>query len=87
MRKVRLDGQQLVTGRRIDSTVFTCFFVLLYLLVIGPGIAPEIYADEIQPGDKVTIVTPGIEARLCPQPGCGPDRHITCIPEGTVINP
>ena len=52
---------------------------------MGPGIAPEIYADEIRPGDKVTIVTPGIEARLCPQPGCGPDRHITRIPEGTVL--
>ena len=33
----------------------------------------------------MTIITPGIEARLCPQPGCGPDRHITRIPEGTVL--
>jgi hypothetical protein len=85
MRRVRLDVQQLVTDRRIYITVFTCFFVFLCLLVIGPGIAPEIYADEIQPGDKVSIVTPDIEARLCPQPGCGPDRHITRIPEGTVL--
>ena len=58
---------------------------LLCLLIIGPGIHSDIYADEIQPGDKVSIVTPGIEARLCPQPGCGPDRQITRIPEGTVL--
>lgn len=85
MRKIRVDGQQIGIGWRFYSTVLTCFFVFLCLLIIGPGIAPDIYADDIKPGDGVTIITPGIEARLCPQPGCGPDRHITRIPEGTVL--
>ena len=66
-------------------SVLTRLFVFLCLLVIGPGIVPDIYADEIKPGDTVTIMTPGIEARLCPHPGCGPDRHITRIPAGTVL--
>ena len=66
-------------------SVFTRLFVFLCLLVIGPGIVPDIYADEIKPGDTVTIITPGIETRLCPYPGCGPDRHITRIPAGTVL--
>ncbi len=65
--------------------VYFPIIALLYFLIIGPGIDSEIYADETQPGDKVSIVTPGIEARLCPQPGCGPDRQITRIPEGTVL--
>jgi hypothetical protein len=53
-------------------------------LLIGSS-APEIHADEIRPGDKVTVVTPGVEARLCALPACGPDQHITRIPEGTVL--
>jgi hypothetical protein len=85
MRKVRLVGQQIGLGWRIYSTVFTRFFVFLCLLILEPGIAPDIYADEIKPGDEVTIITPGTEARLCPHLGCGPDRHITRIPEGTVL--
>jgi hypothetical protein len=85
VRKIRLDGQQIGIGWHIYSTVFTRFFALLCLLIIGPGIGPDIYADEIKPGDAVTIITPGIEARLCPQPGCAPDRHITRIPAGTVL--
>ena len=85
MRKVRRVGQQIGIGWRIYSTVFTCVFVFLGLLIFGPGIAPDIYADEIKPGDEVTIITPGTEARLCPYPGCGPDRHITRIPAGTVL--
>jgi hypothetical protein len=66
-------------------SVLTRLFVFLCLLIIGPGIVPDIYADEIKPGDTVTIITPGIEARLCPHPGCRPDRHITRIPAGTVL--
>jgi len=85
MRKIRLDSQQFGIGRRMYCSVLTRFFVFLCLLIIGPGIVPDIYADEIKPGDTVTIMTPGIEARLCPYPGCGPDRHITRIPAGTVL--
>ena len=47
----------------------------------GVGLNPE----DVKKGDIVTIVTPGTEARLCPQPGCGPDQHITRIPAGTVF--
>jgi hypothetical protein len=85
MIKIRLDSQQIGIDWRIYSTVCTRLFVFLCLLIIGPGIAPDIYADEIKPGDEVTIITPGIEARLCPLPGCGPDQHITRIPAGTVL--
>jgi hypothetical protein len=85
MRKIRPDSQQIGIGWRIYCSVFTCLFVFLWLLIIGPGIVPDIYADEIKPGDAITIITPGIEARLCPHPGCGPDRHITRIPAGTVL--
>ena len=66
-------------------SVFTRLFVFLCLLIAGSGIVSHIYADEIKPGDAVTIITPGIEARLCPHPGCGPDRQITRIPAGTVL--
>jgi hypothetical protein len=85
MRKVRLVDQQIGIGWRIYSAVFTRFFVFLGLLILGTGIALDIYADEIKPGDEVTIRTPGIEARLCPNPGCAPGRHLTRIPEGTVL--
>jgi len=85
MRQIRPDSQEIGIDGRIYSTVCTRLFMFLCLLIIGPGIAPDIYADEIKPGDEVTIITPGIEARLCPHPGCGPDRHITRIPAGTVL--
>ena len=39
----------------------------------------------VKHGDKITIITPGILARLCPNPSCGQDQHITRIPEGTVL--
>lgn len=85
MRKTILDGQQMRNEWRRYNSVFTFFFVFICCLIIGPGIALEIHADQISPGDKVTIVTPGVEARLCPLPACGPDQHITRIPEGTVL--
>ena len=85
MIKIRLNDQELGIGWHIYSTACTRLFVFLCLLIIGPGIAPDIYADEIKPGDVVTIITHGIEARLCPLPGCGPDQHLTRIPAGTVL--
>ena len=47
--------------------------------------ASEIYGDEVRQGDRITIVTPGTVARLCPHPGCGPNKHITRIFEGTSL--
>jgi len=74
-----------VVIRRFKTKAYLPVIVFLCLLVIGPDIHSDIYADEIRPGDKVTIVTPGVEARLCQLPACGPDQHITRIPEGTVL--
>ena len=85
MRTVIVDGQQIRTGWHFNGTAFICFFIFLFHLIIDPGIATEVFADEIKPGDKITIVTPGVEARLCPLPACGPDQHITRIPAGTVL--
>ncbi len=70
-----------------DSKMGTKIFfgVLLCLISISLGIDPDIWANQVKQGDQVTIVTPGIEARLCPQPGCGPDQHIVRIPAGTVL--
>ena len=55
------------------------------LLALISGVASEVPAGEVSQGDTVTIVTPGIEARLCPHPMCKPDQHITRIPQGTVL--
>lgn len=60
-------------------------FLFFTLAAMQTGIPSGLRADEVKMGDTVTIVTPGIEARLCPQPGCGPDQHITRIPAGTVL--
>lgn len=64
---------------------FICIGVFFVLTSRYPDIDPEVYASEIKPGDNITIVTPGTEARLCPQPACGPDQHLARIPEGTVL--
>ena len=60
-------------------------FAFLNLMIIGSLIDTAIPGDETKPENKVIITTPGIEARLCPQPACGPDQHITRIPAGTVL--
>ena len=80
-----MQSQQTAAGRHIYRCVFICFSILLVLTTRYPGIDPDVCASEIKNGDKVTIITPGTQARLCPQPGCGPDQHIVRIPEGTVL--
>jgi hypothetical protein len=64
---------------------FNHFLVLLCLLAIVPFVVANSQASKIKQGDKVTIVTPGTVARLCPYPNCGQDQHITRIPKGTVL--
>ena len=59
-----------------------CLFWFSFLAFILAN-ASNIYAGDVTPGDSVTIVTPGVTARLCPQPMCGPDKHIMRITEGT----
>jgi hypothetical protein len=66
--------------------IFICFFALLSSIVINPAIDSNAFAGEAKQNDKITIVTAGTVARLCPHPGCGPDKHITRIPEGTVLS-
>jgi len=50
--------------------------VLIFLLLLVPGL---VQADEI------TIITPGVVARLCPHPNCGPNAHLARIPEATEL--
>jgi hypothetical protein len=49
------------------------------------SVVSNVNAIEVKQGDKVTIVTPGTLARLCPYPNCGQNQHIIRIPEGTVL--
>lgn len=65
--------------------VFTNLLMLVSLLLPIPPTALNVSAGEVKHGDPISIVTPGTEARLCPNPMCKPDQHITRIPEGTVL--
>jgi len=65
--------------------VFKHFLVLLCLLAILPFVVADSQASTIKQDDKVTIVTPGTVARLCPYPNCGQNQHITRIPKGSVL--
>ena len=80
-----MNAQQAPTQRHIHQTVFICTALLFALITLLTGTASAVYANDVKQGDSVTIVTPGTEARLCPQPGCGPNEHITRIPQGTVL--
>ena len=63
----------------------TIYFIrILFIAGIVTNTA-VILAGDAAPGDSVTIVTPGVTARLCPQPMCGPDEHIMRIAEGTKL--
>ena len=59
--------------------------MLISLFVFLSLSVSNLYADDVRQGDEITIVTPGTVARLCPQPGCAPNKHITRIPEGTTL--
>jgi hypothetical protein len=80
-----MQSQQAAAGRLFCRCVFIFLGVIISLTIRYPGIDTDVWANETKLGDNVTIVTPGTEARLCPQPGCGPDQHIVRIPEGTVL--
>ena len=64
---------------------FNYFLALLSVFLIVVCLALNSQASEIKQGDKVTIVTSGTVARLCPHPNCGFNQHITRIPKGTVL--
>ena len=61
------------------------FVVFLGILVMLPCVASGVYASDVKQGNKVTIVTPGTVARLCPHPNCGQNQHIARIPKGTIL--
>jgi len=65
--------------------VLKYYFAVFLLIIITLGISSIVNGNEVKQGDKVTIVTPGTVARLCPYPNCGQDQHITRIPERTVL--
>jgi hypothetical protein len=70
----------------VAMKISICFFALLSSIIIIAAIDSNAFAGEVKQNDKITIVTAGTVARLCPHPGCGPDMHITRIPQGTVLN-
>ena len=67
------------------ARIWIVLIFVIVALVMVLCITSDIYANEVKQGDKVTIVTPGTVARLCPYPNCGQDQHITRIPKGTVL--
>lgn len=77
--------QRIAANGLNDRFAFICLIWLFVPVLLCSVFRPAVWANDVEVGDTVTIVTPGIEARLCPQPGCGPDQHITRIPEGTVL--
>ncbi len=79
------DTRTLKANRMSVRIVFIFAQAVLILLVLCSGWLKNVHADDTNVGDTVTIVTPGIEARLCPQPACGPNQHLTRIPEGSVF--
>lgn len=85
MGKVKMDAQKTAGGRQLNRKVYICLVWLFALVTLNSGMGSAIWANEVKMDDTVTIVTPGTEARLCPQPGCGPNQHIARIPEGTVF--
>lgn len=58
----------------------------LSLLFVGLlSCSSVVFSDDVKHGDKVKIITPDVNARLCPSPNCGSNQHITRIPNGTVM--
>lgn len=66
----------------IAIRIFVAVLSLLPLMITRSLI---VQAADIEQGDTVTIVTPGVTARLCPEPMCGPGQHIMRIAEGTEL--
>jgi hypothetical protein len=76
---------KLARGPKQNCHHCTQFLLVLLIVYLFTGVAATVWAEDAKPGDKVTIVTAGTEARLCPDPGCGPDKHLARIPEGTAF--
>ena len=61
------------------------FVVLLSLSLLMIAGSWMVRAADVEQSDTVTIVTPGVTARLCPEPMCGPEQHIMRVAEGTEL--
>ncbi len=61
-----------------------CVFLLSLILFVFAS-SSIVRAGDVEQGDTVTIVTPGVTARLCPEPMCGPGQHIMRVAEGTEL--
>ena len=80
-----MDARQESIQRHINQNGFIWTGLLFALFTLFINIGSAVYANDLKQGDRVTIVTPGTEARLCPRPGCGPNQHLSRIPQGTVL--
>ena len=80
-----MDIQTIIANRMTVRIAFVFAKGVLLLFILCSGWFMNVWADDVNVGDTVMIVTPGIEARLCPQPACGPNQHLTRIPEGSVF--
>lgn len=62
-------------------TIQACIILYLSLVLFSS----QVLSGEVNQGDKVTIITPDVNARLCPSPNCGSNQHIARIPKGTML--
>ena len=69
----------------LNNSFYRLCVFLLFLLLLVFGFFSIVYAGDVEQGDTVTIVTPGVTARLCPEPMCGPEEHIMRVAEGTEL--
>ena len=69
-------------SKPISIRIFVVLLPFLLLMITGSSI---VHAGDVEQGDTVTIVTPGVTARLCPEPMCAPDEHIMRVAEGTEL--
>ena len=63
----------------------SAFFLLMVVALIATNIYAEDIMDKLKDGYKITIMTTGTTAPLCPRPMCGMNEHIARIPEDTVL--
>ena len=63
----------------------SAFILALLMSTMIVSVTATAKQKEVKHGDKITIITPNVMARLCPFPNCGQDQHITRIPQGSIL--
>ncbi|MBT8332248.1 MAG: hypothetical protein KJP06_07960, partial [Deltaproteobacteria bacterium] len=61
-----MNTENLTKERHVGLKAVAWLFLFFTLAAIQTNMPSGLRADEVKMGDTVTIVTPGIEARLCP---------------------